>query len=124
MNHDDPASSDDTTDVEGYVVDLACLRRYPPRDYRQRAQDHTSECALMGHCVESGYALVDESGRPHLLDDNATPHVVRRLSEANPGQGIYLQAQREERDGEMVTTGVREVRRAADGTEERSGDGT
>ena len=43
--------------VEGYVVDLACLRRYPQKEYTARATEHTTECALMGHCVESGYGL-------------------------------------------------------------------
>lgn len=44
--------------TEGYVVDLACLRRYPRQEYTSRAAQHTTECALMGHCVESGYGLV------------------------------------------------------------------
>ena len=101
-------------DVEGYVVDLACLRRYPPAEYRERARRHTTNCALMGHCVESGYGLVDEAGRLHLLDSNATPHVVGRLTEGEPRHGVILRADRNERDGEIVTSGVTEMDRATD----------
>lgn len=97
--------------VEGYVVDIACLRRYPPDKYWERARAHTSDCALMGHCVESGYGLVSEGGHAILLDTHATTHVVARLREGGAGRGIYLRADREERDGEMVTTDVSELHR-------------
>lgn len=97
--------------VEGYVVDIACLRRYPPEEYWHRVRVHTSDCALMGHCVESGYALVGEDGRVALLDTHATTHVVDRLQNSAPGRGIYLRADRTEENGEMVTTGVTELHR-------------
>lgn len=109
MDHDDPALSGRDSPVEGYVVDLACLRRYPPTAYRQRAQEHTVDCALMGHCVESGYALVDEAGRPHRLDSHATGLMVQCLQDTDRKQGIYVRADRQEADGEMVTVDIVEV---------------
>lgn len=114
MDHTDPALAGSGYDIEGYVVDLACLRRYPPAEYRERAQRHTTGCALMGHCVESGYALVDEGGQAHLLDSHATPLVVRRLGEGSAGHGVVLRAERRERDGEMVTIDVVELDRTTD----------
>lgn len=57
--------------VEGYVIDIACLRKYPSSQWLERARVHTRQCAMMGHCVESGYALVDEGGAA-LLGDEAT----------------------------------------------------
>lgn len=106
--------------VSGYVVDIACLRRYPESEYAQRARAHSKECALMGHCVESGYAVVDDDGVAHLLDTHATPQVVDTLERSTKDTGIYLQVQRRADDGEMTTEVVDEQRRdaAVPGSEE------
>jgi hypothetical protein len=98
-----------TRTVEGWVVDIACLRKYPEDELASRARAHTAECALMGHCVESGYGLVDADGRIHLLDDQATPHVVTALRSSDSDSGIRLRAERHSNDGEMVTTSVAET---------------
>ena len=94
--------------VEGYVVDLACLRRYPSDQYTARAAEHTTECALMGHCVESGYGLVSAGNRAVPLDTEATPHVVAALQSA-AAQGVQLRVRREETDGEFRTIDVQAV---------------
>ncbi len=94
--------------VEGYVVDLACLRRYPASEYTARASRHTTECALMGHCVESGYGLASADNLAVALDAEATPQVVTALQSAGP-QGVRLRVRREEVDGELKTTGVQAV---------------
>lgn len=73
--------------VEGFVVDIACLRRYLPQEYLERARAHTSDCALMGHCVESGCGLVGEDGELRLLDTHPTTMVVERLAEGDGGRG-------------------------------------
>ena len=65
--------------LEGYVVDQACLRKYPQDELLERSRVHTTECALMGHCMESGYGLVNEEDRP-----TAAP----RTSRDAPGGGI------------------------------------
>lgn len=74
----------DVKTVEGWVVDIACLRKYSDDQLASRAQIHTTECALMGHCVESGYGLVDADGRVHLLDDAATPTRFRSCTPPRP----------------------------------------
>lgn len=94
--------------VEGYVVDIACLRRYPASEYAERAREHTTSCALMGHCVESGYAVVDDSGVAHLLDTHATPHVVAALQRSGDERGVFLVVQRKSEEGEMVTRVVQQ----------------
>lgn len=102
-------TNDRSMAVQGYVVDLACLRRYPEVEYGDRAQQHTTSCALMGHCVESGYALVGADGVPHLLDTHATPHVVAALRQSGRDQGVHVVAERRPEDGELVTTFVTEA---------------
>ena len=52
----------DSEILEGDVVDIICLRKYPADEYAERARKHTRACALKGHCIESGYAL-DAKGR-------------------------------------------------------------
>ena len=92
--------------VEGWAVDLACLRRYPREEYLDRAREHSAECALMGHCVESGYGLVQDDGFVIPLDAEATPKVVASLQDAGQVQGFRVRVGRGLQDGEMVTTRV------------------
>lgn len=92
--------------LEGWAVDLACLRRYPVEAYLDRAREHSAECALMGHCVESGYGLVQDDGFLIPLDTEATPKVVASLQGAGQIQGFRIRVKRGLQDGEMVTTRV------------------
>lgn len=92
--------------IEGYVVDIACLRGYSANDTLERAREHTTRCALMGHCVESGYGLVDEIGRVQLLDTHATPRVVAVLQQTAIDRGIRLSAEREDDGGEKRTAHI------------------
>lgn len=87
----------------GYVMDIACVRKSPADEVFDRAAGHTTECALMGHCVESGFALVDEDGQLHLLEPAATTQVVRELLATDVDQGFRLRVRRE-RDGEEMHT--------------------
>lgn len=104
--------------LTGHVVDIACLRRYPETEYAARARRHTADCALMGHCVESGYALVDDAGVAHLLDTHATPLVVAALHASSADRGVQLTVDRRNDDGEMVTHRVRHTGEAPDATPE------
>lgn len=95
-----------TETFQGYIVDLACLRKYPHAELLDRARRHTVECAMMGHCVESGYALVGNQGELFLLDTGATPLVLAALKRTALREGVALQSRRELQDGEMKTVGV------------------
>lgn len=99
----------DTESVEGYVIDVACVRKNARDELLEKARSHTRECALMGHCVESGYGLVTEDDRLTLLDPNATRKVVDMVEESDTQQGIRLQVTRDEQDGTMETTTVTEL---------------
>lgn len=95
--------------LEGYVVDQACLRKYPQNELLERARVHTTECALMGHCIESGYGLVNEAGRPLLLEPASTTQVVDALRGTEQERGVRLRATREMQEEEMRTTQVNQV---------------
>lgn len=86
--------------VEGYVVDLHCIRQWPQAQWQDRAHKHLSSCAEQH--LESGFCLVDSCAVP--LDAAATPMVLRALREAGDEKGVQLRALRKSVDGVMVTT--------------------
>lgn len=95
--------------VEGYVIDVGCIRKNAREDLQEKARTHSRECALMGHCVESGYGIVTDDDRLTVLDAEATPDVVDVVEESDTEEGIRLRVEREREDGEMATTSVEEV---------------
>ena len=95
--------------IEGWLVDMACIRTYPQQEMRERAREHTRECCLHGHCVESGYGLVDPAGRVVPLDPAATPLLVAALQRMKQERSIRFRIEREQRGAEMVTTAVTPV---------------
>ncbi|WP_315791213.1 hypothetical protein [Fischerella sp. JS2] len=93
--------------LEGYVVDVACNRKYPQNELLKRAREHTRQCGLSRHCIESGYGLVDEEGRFKLLDPKATSKVLDIIR--NSDRGIQLRVKREIEGEEMQTSNVEEI---------------
>lgn len=92
--------------LEGYVVDIICLRNMPASQYSEQAKEHTTACALMGHCMESGYGLVGEQNKLVVLDPKATPWVVALLKKTDKEKGVRLQVEREAKEGKMETTKI------------------
>lgn len=99
--------SSETSRYEGYIVDIACLRKYPEEKMLMRVKEHTKQCALDGHCIESGYALVLESGEKVLLEPDATALVVAAVLLSDREAGITAEVERVLIDGSMHTTRVR-----------------
>ncbi len=95
--------------VEGYLIDVGCIRKNARDDLLEKARTHSSECALMGHCVESGYGIVTEDDRLTVLDSEATPKIVNVVEESTTEEGIRLRVHREEQDEIVETTNVEEL---------------
>ena len=89
--------------LQGYVMDVACIRKAPADELARRAAEHRTACGLMGHCIESGYGLIDHQGQLHLLDPDATAPVVQHLLEAWPERGVRILVRRRQ-DGEAMRT--------------------
>ena len=92
--------------VEGYVVDIACIRKYARDELLERARTHTRACSTMGHCIESGYGLIDERDRVYVLDAKATPQVLDAIERSEQDRGIRLRVTRTMENGEMETANV------------------
>lgn len=92
--------------IEGYIMDIICLRKNSPSQYSDQAREHSTSCALMGHCVESGYGLVGAGNMLTLLDPKATPQVVSLLQKTDKKNGVRLRVEREENSSEFETVKV------------------
>lgn len=98
-----------TEEIEGYVIDVGCIRKNARDDLLESARTHTKECAFMGHCVESGYGIVTEDDQLTVLDPTATTDIVDVVEDSELEEGIKLHVTREERDAEMETVSVEEA---------------
>lgn len=81
--------------INGYIVDLACLRVWPQDEIYERAKSHSRECSLQGNHIESGFALVQDNWDVALLDSWATPLVIDALQQSKNETGIRLRVERE-----------------------------
>ena len=104
-----PETGARTETLTGHVVDIACIRKYPRDELLERARRHSRDCALMGHCIESGYGIVRDDGSVAPLDNHATPLVVQAASRSPREQGLRLRVKRRAVDNEMQTRSVDEV---------------
>lgn len=95
--------------LSGYVIDVGCIRKNARDDLLASARTHSRDCALMGHCVESGYGIVTEDDRLTVLDPEATPKIVKTVRECETEEGIRLHVEREEQDGAMSTTSIEQL---------------
>ena len=95
--------------VEGYVIDIASIRKNTRGALMEKARNHPRECTLMGHCIENGYGIVTVDDQLTLLDPEATQKVVDVVEQSDTQQGIRLRVAREEHDGEMETTTINEL---------------
>lgn len=104
-----PAMAPENETVEGYVIDIACVRKNARDDLLEKAETHTKECALTGHCVESGYAVVTDDDQLALLDASATPDIVQVVEQSDKQQGHRVRVTRDTEDGELTTSSVDEI---------------
>lgn len=98
-----------TETTEGYLMDGGCIRKNARDEVLEKARTHTQDCALMGHCIESGYGIVTEDDRLVMLDPEATRKVVDIVEATDTEEGIRLRVAREKQDGQMETTTVEEI---------------
>ena len=98
-----------TETTEGYVMDGGCIRKNARDELLEKARTHTRECALMGHCIESGYGIVTDDDRLVMLDAEATRSVVDTVEATDNEEGIRLRVTRENQDSQMKTTDVEEI---------------
>jgi hypothetical protein len=96
-------------ELKGYLVDILCVRGYPQDELVERARKHTKECALHPQCIESGYALISESGSLALLDSSATLRILDVVRNDKREQGIQVKVNRTAKENRMETASVEVV---------------
>ena len=60
----------------------------------------------MPHCIEGGYALVEDVDRLVALDSHATPLIRDLIVSTDRAEGIRVRVTREREDGAMQTRNV------------------
>ena len=104
--------------LDGYVIDLDCLRTARRDALLRVAAHHPRACALSAAFSITAFALVDHDGAVHVLDDAATRFVIALLWRADDGRALAVRVHREVRHGRMETVAVSaldcEDRRPAD----------
>ncbi len=101
--------SPETETFEGYAIDIACVRKNSREELLEKAKTHTRDCALTGHCIESGYGIVTEDDRLTLLDSEATRQIVDIIEQTEEEQGHWIQVTRKEENGTFETTAVEQA---------------
>ena len=99
--------------IEGYVVDTICIRKMAASTYTKQAEEHTTACAIMGHCVESGYCLIGPHNKLVLLDPKATPLIYDLLKATDKKKGVVLRVERKLQNEEMQTVRISVVNEAS-----------
>lgn len=95
--------------IEGYVVDLACIRRYPSSEMPDRARRHTTSCALMGHCIESGYGIGQGNGSVFPLVTHATPLILDAAHRSQWQTGLRVRVSRKLHEFQIMTEAAERI---------------
>jgi hypothetical protein len=92
------------------MVDVASIGRQSEDELLARAREHSRPCAMVAHCVASGYGLVNDQGHSLLLESAATPAVVRGLQANAREHRVRLRVRREEgENGKVPSVGIKEI---------------
>ncbi len=75
--------------VTGYVIDNMCAGDHPAE---AKAKGHSTSCALMPSCKESGYAVVSGDAS-YKLDDNGNKLAVALLKSTHTKKGLKVEVE-------------------------------
>lgn len=89
------ATAASAADFEGFLIDNMCSAKVA-KEGAKAARAHTRECALMGPCKESGYALVTDAGRVLKLDQAGNEQAVKALEASKKKDNIRVRITGEE----------------------------
>jgi hypothetical protein len=95
--------------LSGYVVDCRSLRKWSTENLFEKARTHSKELLLLGHAIESGFALISFPSVIYLTDPHATPLILDILFSTESETGIQLRVERELQNDEMKSVLVTEV---------------
>lgn len=85
--------------VEGILMDNMCMGKFEAKGF-DAAKMHTRDCALMGPCKASGFAIIQADGKVVKLDDNGNKLAIAALEDSDKEKDLQVSA-----DGK-VTNGV------------------
>ncbi|HXG35012.1 MAG TPA: hypothetical protein VNJ11_16725 [Bryobacteraceae bacterium] len=87
-------------EFEGFLMDNMCSAKVEKEGVKA-AKMHTRDCALMGPCKESGYALVTDAGKVIKLDAAGNEQAVKALEASKKKDNIRVRVSGEESGGTL-----------------------
>jgi type 1 fimbria pilin len=80
--------------IEGYIIDNACAGSHMTEPtFSDRVKKHSTSCALMPNCVESGYAVLTADKKLYKLDKagNESAEALLRNTETKAGVAVTIE---------------------------------
>ena len=94
--------------LTGYIIDNACSGRAATENGAEKVKNHTTKCAQMPKCAESGYALFVDN-KLYKLDADGNKKAAEVLKNTKLEKGLQVEIEGT-LDGETLkVTSIKEV---------------
>ena len=74
--------------VSGYLIDNACADS--AKDLGPRAKGHSTSCALMDNCEQSGYSVVTDDNKRYKLGEQGNGMAAELLKNTKTTKGVKV----------------------------------
>lgn len=84
------ASREKSVKLTGYIIDNACSGRATSENGAEKVKNHTTKCAQMPKCAESGYALFVDN-KLYKLDSDGNKKAAEVLKSTKLEKGLQVE---------------------------------
>ena len=98
------------TRISGYLIDNACADS--AKDLGPRAKGHSTSCALMDNCEQSGYSVVTDDNKRYKLDEKGNGSAAELLKNTQTKKGLKVAVEGTVKDDTITVTKLTEVTEA------------
>ncbi|MFN2577452.1 MAG: hypothetical protein ABR607_07150 [Pyrinomonadaceae bacterium] len=104
------AQSAALTKVSGYLIDNACADS--AKDLATSAENHSTSCALMDSCEQSGYSVMTPDKKRYKLDEKGNDGAAELLKNTHTKKGLKVAVEGTVKDDTISVTKLTEVTEA------------
>jgi hypothetical protein len=77
--------------IEGYIMDNACASAHSKdANFGDKIKKHTTSCALMPNCAETGYVVYTADKKLYKLDKNGNESAEALLKDSKTTAGVAV----------------------------------
>ena len=88
--------------VDGILMDNMCMGKFEAKGF-DAAKMHTKDCALMGPCKESGFAIIQQDGTVVKLDAKGNKLALAALEASDKEKDLQVSADGKLSNGVLAT---------------------